>query len=52
MKKLKDKISELNNDVIYIKKYFDYNMTQEKVVSQLDYDIKKDTNCVKRVLKR
>ena len=44
--------SELNNDVLYIKKYFDYNMTQEKVVSQLDYDIKKDTNCVKRVLKR
>ena len=50
--KLKRRVIEINNDIEYIKKYFDYNMTQEKVVSQLDYDIKKDSNCVKSVLKR
>ena len=48
----KEKNCELNYDIKYIKENYDYNMTQEKLNSQLDYDIKKDINCVKSAIKR
>ena len=47
-----EKCYEINEDIQYITKNFDFNINQDKVITQLDYDIRKDINCVKRVLKR
>ena len=56
MKKYKFKISKrankLNDAIECIKKYSNCNADQEKVISQLDYDVRKHEICVKRVLKR
>ena len=31
---------------------YDYTIPEEKIITQLDYDIRKDTNCVKSTIKR